>query len=79
MRNLDFGFNVITRRERDYECRDWITQDTVPLYGKRRSVTWWTSQWKYATKTIKTHAFATFASVLSHLLEQVASPATAGL
>ena len=31
MRNLKFGFDVITRRERDHECRDWIAQDTVPL------------------------------------------------
>jgi len=32
MRNLDFGFDVFTRRERDHEYRDWIAQDTVPLY-----------------------------------------------
>jgi len=40
MRNLNFGFDVITRRERDHECRDWIAQDIAPLYEARRSDTW---------------------------------------
>jgi len=47
MRNLDFGFNVITRQERDHECRNGTTQDnTVLRHEARRPVTWWASQWE---------------------------------
>jgi len=40
MRNLDFGFDVITRQEGDRECRDGTTQDNVVLrHEARRPVT----------------------------------------
>jgi len=38
MRNLDFGFDVITHRERDHECRAWTTQDAAPCYVMERDV-----------------------------------------
>jgi len=31
MHNLDFLFDVITRQERDHECRDGTTQDNAVL------------------------------------------------
>jgi len=31
MRNLDFGFDVITHQERDHERRDGTTQDSAVL------------------------------------------------
>jgi len=31
MRNLDFGLDVITRRERDHERRNWVAQHPVTL------------------------------------------------
>ena len=40
MRNLDLGFGVITRQERDHKCRNGTTQDsTVLRHGARRPVT----------------------------------------
>jgi len=40
MRNLNFGFDVITRQECDHECRDGTTQDSAVLrHEARRSVT----------------------------------------
>jgi len=38
MRNSDFGFDVITRREHDHACRDGITQDATPCYVMWRDV-----------------------------------------
>jgi len=38
MRNLDFGFDVITRRERDHQCREWTTQGAAPCYVMGRDV-----------------------------------------
>jgi len=38
MRNLDFGFDVITRRERDHECHDWTTQDAALFYVMGRLI-----------------------------------------
>ena len=38
MRNLDFGFDVITRRERDHQCRDWATQGAAPCCVMERDV-----------------------------------------
>ena len=41
MRNLDFGFDALTRRERDHECRDWTMLDAAPCYVMtRRPATW---------------------------------------
>jgi len=40
MRNIDFGFDVITRQERDHECRNGTTQDNAVLrHEVRRPVT----------------------------------------
>jgi len=36
MRNLDFGFDVITHQERDRECRNGTTQDSAVLRHEAR-------------------------------------------
>jgi len=38
MRNFDFGLDVITRRERDHQCRDWTTQGAAPCCVMERDV-----------------------------------------
>ena len=36
MHNLDFGFDMITRRERDHQCRDCITPGAAPCCVMKR-------------------------------------------